>query len=215
VGILFDLGVSSAQLDSRVRGFSYWADDAPLDMRMDSAQTLTAATVVNEYSEADLAALIARNGEERYARRIAARIVAARPLHTAGDLVEAVKAGIPAPARRRGGHPGRRTFQAIRMEVNREIPSLGAGLDESVHLLTPQGRMIVLAYHSLEDRMVKQRFSEWSRAEEPGAAHRGLPRRQRIPLVRLLTRRPLRPTDAEVEENPRAESARLRAIEKL
>ena len=105
VGILFDLGVSSAQLDSRVRGFSYWADEAPLDMRMDSAQTLTAANVVNEYSEADLAALIARNGEERYARRIAAKIVAARPLRNTGDLVEAVKAGIPAPARRRGGHP--------------------------------------------------------------------------------------------------------------
>ena len=124
VGILFDLGVSSAQLDSRVRGFSYWADEAPLDMRMDSAQTLTAADVVNEYPEADLAALIARNGEERYARRIAARIVAARPLRNTGDLVEAIKAGIPAPARRRGGHPARRTFQAIRIEVNHELPNL-------------------------------------------------------------------------------------------
>jgi 16S rRNA (cytosine1402-N4)-methyltransferase len=149
VAILFDLGVSSPQLDRPVRGFSYWADAAPLDMRMDSVQTLTAATVANEYSEADLAALIARNGEERYARRIAAEIVAARPLATTGDLVEAVKRGIPAAARRRGGHPARRTFQAIRMEVNRELPSLSAGLDESVHLLKPEGRIAVLAYHAL------------------------------------------------------------------
>ena len=141
VAILFDLGVSSPQLDRPVRGFSYWADAAPLDMRMDSVQTLTAATVVNEYSEADLAALIARNGEERYARRIAAEIVAARPLRTTGELVEAVKRGIPAAARRRGGHPARRTFQAIRMEVNRELPNLAAGLDESVHLLKPEGRI--------------------------------------------------------------------------
>jgi 16S rRNA (cytosine1402-N4)-methyltransferase len=215
VGILFDLGVSSAQLDSRVRGFSYWAPDAPLDMRMDSAQTLTAATVVNEYSEADLAALIARNGEERYARRIAEKIVAARPLHTIGELVDAVKAGIPAPARRRGGHPARRTFQAIRMEVNQELPNLAAGLDESVHLLAPQGRLLVLAYHSLEDRTVKERFTEWSRTEEPGYVPRGLPRRKRDALVRLVTRRPLRPSAAEVAENPRAESARLRAVERL
>jgi 16S rRNA (cytosine1402-N4)-methyltransferase len=215
VGILFDLGVSSAQLNSRVRGFSYWAEDAPLDMRMDSSQTLTAAHIVNEYSEADLAALIADNGEERYARRIAAKIVAARPLHTTGDLVEAVKAGIPAPARRRGGHPARRTFQAIRIEVNHELPNLASGLDESVHLLAPEGRMLVLAYHSLEDRMVKERFVDWSRTEEPDDVPRELPRRPRTPLVRMLTRRPLRPTEAEVEENPRAASARLRAVERL
>jgi 16S rRNA (cytosine1402-N4)-methyltransferase len=215
VGILFDLGVSSAQLNSRVRGFSYWAEDAPLDMRMDSSQTLTAAHIVNEYSEADLAALLADNGEERYARRIAAKIVAARPLRTTGDLVEAVKAGIPAPARRRGGHPARRTFQAIRIEVNHELPNLASGLDESVHLLTPEGRMLVLAYHSLEDRMVKERFVDWSRTDEPGDVPRDLPRRPRTPIVRLLTRRPLRPTEAEVEENPRAASARLRAVERL
>jgi 16S rRNA (cytosine1402-N4)-methyltransferase len=215
VGILFDLGVSSPQLDVRGRGFSYWADDAPLDMRMDSAQALTAADVVNGYSETDLAALIARNGEERYARRIAARVVARRPLHTAGDLVDAVKEAIPAPARRRGGHPARRTFQAIRMEVNRELPSLEAGLDESVHLLAPEGRMLVLAYHSLEDRTVKERFADWSRTEEPGDVPKGLPRRARTPIARLLTRRPVRPSETEVEENPRAASARLRAIERL
>jgi 16S rRNA (cytosine1402-N4)-methyltransferase len=215
VGILFDLGVSSPQLDSRVRGFSYWADAAPLDMRMDSAQSLTAENIVNDYAESDLAALIARNGEERYARRIAAAIVAARPLQTTGDLVAAVKSAIPAPARRRGGHPARRTFQAIRMEVNRELPNLAAGLDESVHLLAPEGRMLVLAYHSLEDRLVKQRFVEWSRTEEPGIVPKELPRRPRRPLVKLLTRRALRPSDAELVGNPRAGSARLRAVERL
>jgi 16S rRNA (cytosine1402-N4)-methyltransferase len=215
VAILFDLGVSSPQLDRPVRGFSYWADAAPLDMRMDSVQTLTAETVVNEYSESDLAALIARNGEERYARRIAAEIVAARPLNTTGELVEAVKRAIPAAARRRGGHPARRTFQAIRMEVNRELPSLEAGLDESVHLLKPEGRVVVLAYHSLEDRIVKERFTDWSRTEEPGYVPTGLPRAKRNPLTRLLTRRPLKPSDAEIAANPRAKSARLRAVERL
>jgi 16S rRNA (cytosine1402-N4)-methyltransferase len=215
VGILFDLGVSSPQLDRPVRGFSYWADDAPLDMRMDSAQHLTAETVVNTYSESDLAAVIARNGEERFARRIAAEIVAARPLRRTGELVDAVKRAIPAPARRRGGHPARRTFQAIRMEVNRELPNLAEGLDESVHLLGPRGREIVLAYHSLEDRMVKERFADWSRTEEPGHVPRGLPRPTRTALTRLLTRRPIRPSDAEVAANPRAQSARLRAVERL
>ncbi|MET0422156.1 MAG: 16S rRNA (cytosine(1402)-N(4))-methyltransferase RsmH [Acidimicrobiia bacterium] len=215
VGILFDLGVSSPQLDRPVRGFSYWADEAPLDMRMDSAQELTAATVVNEYAESDLAAIIARNGEERYARRIAAEIVAARPLQTTGELVEAIKRGIPAPARRRGGHPARRSFQAIRMEVNRELPNLAAGLDESVHLLGPQGREIVLAYHSLEDRMVKERFTDWSREEAPEYVPRGLPREARNPLTKLLTRRALRPADAELASNSRAGSVRLRAVERL
>jgi 16S rRNA (cytosine1402-N4)-methyltransferase len=215
VAILFDLGVSSPQLDRPVRGFSYWADAAPLDMRMDSAQTLTAATVVNEYAEADLAALIARNGEERYAKRIAAEIVAARPLEFTGDLVECVKRAVPAPARRRGGHPARRTFQAIRMEVNRELPSLAQGLDESVHLLKPEGRIAVLAYHSLEDRMVKERFTEWSRTEEPGYVPKELPRQSRTPLTRLLHRKAVRPSAAELERNPRAKSARLRAVERV
>ena len=134
--------------------------------------------MVNDYAESDLAALIARNGEERYARRIAAEIVAARPLQRTGELVEAIKRAIPAPARRRGGHPARRTFQAIRMEVNRELPNLAAGLDESVHLLGPRGREIVLAYHSLEDRMVKERFADWSRTEEPGHLRAACPARR-------------------------------------
>ncbi|HMG25352.1 MAG TPA: 16S rRNA (cytosine(1402)-N(4))-methyltransferase RsmH [Acidimicrobiia bacterium] len=213
VGILFDLGVSSPQLDRRERGFSYWAD-APLDMRMDSAQELTAAEVVNTYSEDDLAAVIAGNGEERFARRIARAIVSARPLSTTGELVDAVRAGIPAPARRRGRHPARRTFQAIRMEVNRELPNLAAGLDESVHLLTPGGRVLVIAYHSLEDRLVKRRFATWAGREDTEPP--GMPvARPRHPLVRILTRRPRRPAADEVAANPRSESARLRAAERV
>src|SRR5262245_52641480 len=136
VGILFDLGVSSPQLDRPERGFSYWAE-APLDMRMDGGQTLTAAQIVNNYDEDALAHLLAENGEERFARRIASHIVAARPLATTGQLVDVVKDAIPAPARRTGGHPARRTFQALRMEVNRELPNLADALDESVQLLQP------------------------------------------------------------------------------
>jgi 16S rRNA (cytosine1402-N4)-methyltransferase len=213
VGILFDLGLSSPQVDRPERGFSYWLD-APLDMRMDSRQELTAEQVVNTYSEEDLAAIIAGNGEERFARRIARAIVAARPLRTTRELVDVVRGAIPAPARRRGRHPARRTFQAIRMEVNKELPNLGAGLDESVHLLTPGGRILVASYHSLEDRIVKQRFAGWAGRTDPEP--RGMPvRRPLEPLVRLLTRRPLRPTADEVVDNPRSASARLRAVEKL
>jgi 16S rRNA (cytosine1402-N4)-methyltransferase len=214
MGILFDLGVSSPQLDRPGRGFSYWAD-APLDMRMDGGQTLTAAQVVNEYDEDRLAALIAENGDERFARQIAHRIVARRPLETTGELVDAVKDAIPAPARRRGGHPARRTFQAIRMEVNRELPHLEAGLDESVHLLKPEGRVLVLAYHSLEDRLVKQTFAAASEQVEP--APPGLPVEpvRRPGLLRVLTRRARRPSADEIAANPRAKSARLRAAERI
>ena len=174
VGVLFDLGVSSPQLDRAERGFSYWSD-APLDMRMDSSQSLTAADVVNGYDEAELVRIIQRNGEERFARRIARDL--APP--TADDHRRARRRDQgrdPAPARRTGGHPARRTFQAIRMEVNRELPNLGDGLDDSVHLLTPGGRVLVLAYHSLEDRIVKQQFAEWA-GTTPRTGHipRGLP----------------------------------------
>jgi 16S rRNA (cytosine1402-N4)-methyltransferase len=213
MGILFDLGVSSPQLDQPRRGFSYWGE-APLDMRMDAAQELTAERVLNEYDEAALVGMLERNGEERFARSIAARIMANRPLHTTAELVDAVKQAIPARARRRGGHPARRTFQAVRMEVNRELPNLAAGLDESVHLLAPGGRILVLAYHSLEDRLVKERFARWAGARDSLPA--GFPAEPvSNPLVRLLTRRPLRPRAAEVAENPRAKSARLRAAEKV
>jgi 16S rRNA (cytosine1402-N4)-methyltransferase len=214
VGVLFDLGVSSPQLDRAERGFSYWAD-APLDMRMDVRQDLTAAEVVNTYTEAELARVLVEYGEERFARRVAAEIVRRRPLTSTGDLVDAIKAGIPAAARRRGGHPARRTFQAIRMEVNRELPNLEQGLDDSVHLLTPGGRMLVLAYHSLEDRAVKERFSRWA-GRGPATHPAKLPAPPApAPLVRLLTRKPVRPSEAEIAANPRASSARLRAVERL
>ncbi|GIU88025.1 MAG: ribosomal RNA small subunit methyltransferase H [Acidimicrobiia bacterium] len=217
MGILMDLGVSSAQLDRGDRGFSY-RHDAPLDMRMDARQELTAADVVNTYDEADLARIIAHHGEERYARRIARAVVAARPLHSTRQLAEVVRDAIPAAARRRGGkHPARRTFQAIRMEVNRELPNLAAGLDESVHLLGPGGRVLVLAYHSLEDRQVKRAFARWAgEDDEPPPGRLPVePRARRQPLVRVLTRRPRRPGAEEVAANPRARSARLRAAERL
>jgi 16S rRNA (cytosine1402-N4)-methyltransferase len=214
--MLFDLGVSSPQLDVTERGFSYWSE-APLDMRMDNSQDLTAEVVVNTYSEDELGDLVVASGEWRWGRRIARAIVAARPLHTTADLVDAIKAAIPAPARRTGGHPARRTFQAIRLEVNRELEHLEQGLDESVHLLAPGGRALVLAYHSGEDRIVKQRFAAWSGsgAVEPYVPSH-LPQPEPAePIVRLLTRKPLRPSDAEIAANPRAESARLRAVQKV
>ncbi len=222
VGILLDLGVSSPQLDRPERGFAY-RYDAPLDMRMDTRCGLTAAIVVNEYSEELIASLIMHNGEERFARRIAREIVRRRPLLTTTDLVEAITTAIPAPARRRGGHPAKRTFQAIRMEVNRELPNLVECLDESVHLLADKGRILVLAYHSLEDRIVKERFVKWAGGDKstPQAPSK-LPvdERQLIDmqtderLVRILTRKPLRPKPAEISANRRAENARLRCAER-
>ena len=217
MGILMDLGVSSPQLDRAERGFSY-RFDAPLDMRMDAKQALTAADVVNGYDEDTLAAVIARYGEERFARRVAHAIVAARPLTTTRELAEIVRDAIPAPTRRRGPHPARRTFQAIRMEVNRELPNLADGLDESVHLLGPEGRVLVLAYHSLEDRIVKQTFARWAGEDDDSAAVLAkLPVEpvRRAALARPVTRRPRRPTAEEIAINPRAESARLRATERV
>jgi 16S rRNA (cytosine1402-N4)-methyltransferase len=216
MAILMDLGVSSPQLDRGERGFSY-RFDAPLDMRMDAKQDLTAATVVNGYDEAELANVIARYGEERFARRVAHAIVAARPLATTRELAEVVRDAIPARTRRRGPHPARRTFQAIRMEVNQELPNLADGLDESVHLLGPGGRVLVLAYHSLEDRIVKQTFARWAGEDEESAPPAKLPVEpaRRRALARPLTRRPRRPTPAEIAANPRAESARLRAAERV
>ncbi len=215
VGVLMDLGVSSPQLDQPERGFSY-RFDVPLDMRMDPRQGLTAAQVVNEYDPDELAALISANGEERFARRIARAIVAARPVSTTHELVAVITGAIPAASRRTGGHPARRTFQAIRMEVNRELPNLAEGLDESVHLVGAGGRILVLAYHSLEDRIVKERMRAWAddETETPETARLPVPP-TRHPIARILHRRPLRPQPDEIAANRRAESARLRAAEKL
>jgi 16S rRNA (cytosine1402-N4)-methyltransferase len=213
IGVLFDLGVSSWQLDEPGRGFAYRVD-APLDMRMDRSQALSALDVVNGYEEAELARVIARYGEERFARAIARAIVAHRPVETTAALAEVVKQAIPAPARRTGPHPARRTFQAIRMEVNGELDHLGAGLDAAFSVLAPGGRLAVLSYHSLEDRIVKERFVRWSsRPPVPrGLPVTGIPGPP--PPGRLVTRGAARPGAAEIVANPRAESARLRVLER-
>jgi 16S rRNA (cytosine1402-N4)-methyltransferase len=212
-GVLFDLGVSSMQLDDPDRGFSY-RGDGPLDMRADRRQALTAAGVVNGYDEVDLARVLALHGEERFARRIAKAIVAARPVSTTGQLADLVRDAIPAPARRRGGHPAKRTFQAIRIAVNGELSTLGDTIDAALDLLVAGGRCAVLAYHSGEDRIVKDRFV----AAETGGCT--CPPQLpcvcgAVPTVRLVWRGAHRPGPAELAANPRSESARLRAAEKL
>jgi 16S rRNA (cytosine1402-N4)-methyltransferase len=217
-GVLYDLGVSSLQLDEPERGFSYRAD-APLDMRMDPTTGITAAEVVATYPRAELARILREFGEERFAGRIARVIDEARrraPIATTGQLVELVKAAVPAAARRTGPHPARRAFQALRIEVNRELDALQASLPQAIDLLAPGGRLVVLAYHSLEDRIVKRALA--------GAAGRPVEGPPRFPVdlpaaaparVAVLTRRPETPGPAEVAANPRAESAKLRAAEKL
>jgi 16S rRNA (cytosine1402-N4)-methyltransferase len=215
-GVLYDLGVSSLQLDEAARGFSYRAD-APLDMRMDPTRGATAADVVNTYPRAELARVLRDYGEERFAGRIARFVEEARgraPVRTTGELVELVKAAVPAAARRTGPHPARRTFQALRVEVNGELAALAASLPQAIDLLAPGGRVVVLAYHSLEDRIVKRALAaaaagDYSPPELPEHVVR------RTPVLRLLTRRPETPAAEEVAANPRAESAKLRAAEKL
>ncbi len=199
-GILFDLGASSLQLDSAARGFSF-GREGPLDMRMDQRAGETAADLVNRLPERELADLIFRWGEDRHARRIARAIVEARrrsPLLTTTALAEVVARAIPRPAWPRRIHPATRTFQALRIAVNDELAGLDRALEEAVGLLNPAGRLAVLSFHSLEDRIVKR---TWRRLEAAG-------------LVRILTRRPIRPTEAEAASNPRARSAKLRALER-
>jgi 16S rRNA (cytosine1402-N4)-methyltransferase len=213
VAVLFDLGVSSPQVDRAERGFSY-SQDAPLDMRMDRRESLTAADVVNTYSVERLTSVLYDYGDERFAQRIARAIVAARPLTSTTELVDVIRSAIPAPARRRGGHPAKRTFQALRIEVNGELDVLGPAIDQAIDVLVPGGRCAVLAYHSGEDRIVKERLRQ---AETGGCVcPPGLPCVCGAqPVVRLLRRGIRRPSVAEVAGNPRAESARLRAVEKL
>ncbi len=214
---LFDLGVSSPQLDVPERGFAYQVD-APLDMRMDPArQTPTAADVVATYSEEELTRVLREFGEERWASRIAAFIVAARgphPLTTTGQLVDVVKAAIPASARREGPHPAKRTFQALRIEVNRELFVLDEGLRSAARWLRPRGRVAVISYHSLEDRIAKQVFLELSQG---CTCDPGLPvcTCGHVPVFRIVTKRPITASDDEVERNPRARSAKLRVAERV
>jgi 16S rRNA (cytosine1402-N4)-methyltransferase len=214
-GVLLDLGVSSPQLDDRDRGFAY-SYDAPLDMRMDTGGPLTAADVVNTYSAADLARVLRDYGEERFARRIADAVVRARaaaPLHSTLQLSEIIRDSIPAPARRRGGNPAKRTFQALRIEVNGELDALARALPAALDALAVGGRIAVLAYHSLEDRLVKKALTDRSADTTPPGLPVPLPSAQ--PEFRLLTRGAEKPSAAETEANPRAASARLRAAERI
>lgn len=213
--ILFDLGVSSMQLDETDRGFSY-SRDAPLDMRMNPSDELNAATIVNEFTAAELTLILRRNAEERSAHRIAAAIVRRRerqPFTSTADLAQVVADAVPAPARRRGGNPAKRTFQALRIEVNRELVGLPTALDQAISSLLVGGRIVVISYHSLEDRAVKRRFAAEAKVNVP----RGMPviPDDSRPSLRLLTRGAEVPSDSEISDNPRAASAKLRAAERV
>ena len=201
--VVYDFGLSSMHVDRPERGFSY-QHDAPLDMRMDTTAPLSAYDVVNTYDERHLARVIRSYGEERWASRIAQFIVAARkrrPIATTGELVEVIRAAVPSAARRVGPHPARRTFQALRLEVNKELEAIQSSLPQASAELSPGGRLVALSYHSGEDRLVKR----FMREEASGEA----------PRLRLLTRKPERPSEEEIARNPRASAARLRAAERL
>jgi 16S rRNA (cytosine1402-N4)-methyltransferase len=213
--VLLDLGVSSLQLDSGDRGFAYRVD-APLDMRMDQTHGTTAADVLNTYSVDDLVRVLRDYGEERFARRIAAAVVREReraPLTSSARLAELVRASVPAATRQHGGNPAKRTFQALRIEVNDELGALRRALPAMVDALEVGGRLAVLAYHSLEDRMVKQELAAGARSSTPVDLPVELP--EHAPYLRLLTRGAEEASPAEVEDNPRAASVRLRAAERL
>lgn len=200
-GMMFDLGVSSYQLDNPERGFSYM-QDAPLDMRMDVESALTASDLLHQMSEQELAKIIWEYGEERWSKRIAGFIVEARKnkrLETTGDLVEVIKAAVPAGARRSGPHPAKRTFQALRIAVNNELGIIKDSLLKGIDFLEPGGRICVISFHSLEDRLVKHTFREQKQEK----------------TVQVLTKKPILPSDEEVNANPRARSAKLRVAEKM
>ena len=215
-GVLADLGVSSYQLDTAERGFSYM-QDAPLDMRMDREQPLSARDVVNTYSEEELRRILYDYGEEKFARNIAANIVkrrSERPIETTLELAELVKGSMPKAAREGGHHPAKRTFQAIRIEVNAELSSIPPALDAAVHALNPGGRVAVITFHSREDRLVKQKFAALS----SGCT---CPREFPVcvcgkkPVVRVITKKPVTAGEDELEVNPRSRSAKLRVAEKI
>ena len=214
-GILLDLGVSSWQLDNAQRGFTY-REDAPLDMRMDDRQTKTARDIVNGYSEQELYRVIRDYGEDSFAKNIAKHIVRIRqekPIETTFELNEAICAAIPAKLRRNGGHPSKRTFQAIRIELNRELEVLEQSLEGMIELLNEGGRLCIITFHSLEDRIVKINFK---RNENPCVCPPGFPVCVcgRRPKGRQLTKKPILPTEREKEINPRSKSAKLRVFEK-
>lgn len=216
-GILFDLGVSSVQIDTPSRGFSF-KEDAPLDMRMDpSKHTLNAAEIINTYNAADLTRIIRQYSDEKWASRIADFIVKSReevPITTSGQLVEIIKAAIPASARRANGHPAKRTFQALRIEVNGELDVLRRGLEAAIRWLAPGGRIVVISYHSLEDRIVKDIFKQYSQGctcppDLPVCVCGNKP------VLKVVTKKPILPTAEEIERNPRSRSAKLRVATRL
>lgn len=215
-GIVLDLGVSSFQLDTPERGFTYRVTDAPLDMRMDDRGEMTAADIINRYSEADLYQIIRDYGEDRFAKNIAKHIVSARekkPVETAGELVEIISAAIPKKVRMTGGHPAKRTFQAVRIELNRELEVLENSLDDMIEMLNPGGRICVITFHSLEDRIVKMNFR---RNENPCTCPDDFPvcvcgKKSK---GRVVTRKPVVPAQKELQENSRSKSAKLRVFEK-
>ncbi len=214
-GVLYDLGVSSPQLDTPERGFSY-QHDAPLDMRMDQSASVSAFDVVNSWSYHDLIRIFFQYGEEKFSKQIARKIEAARekkPIETTFELVELIKDGIPAPARRKGGHPAKRVFQAIRIAVNDELSVFEDSLEQAISILNPEGRISVITFHSLEDRICKKVFKTASSL--PDLPH-GLPvvPDEFKPTLKLITRKPILPSEEELEGNNRARSAKLRIAEK-
>ena len=215
-GIVLDLGVSSFQLDTPERGFTYRESDAPLDMRMDDRQAITAKDIVNDYSEMDLYRIIRDYGEDKFAKNIAKHIVAERqkkPIETTGELTEIIRASIPMKMQKNGGHPAKRTFQAIRIELNRELEVLQNNLDEMIELLNPGGRICIITFHSLEDRIVKTNFK---RNENPCTCPSDFPVCVcgNVSKGKVITRKPILPSDKELEENSRSKSAKLRVFER-
>jgi 16S rRNA (cytosine1402-N4)-methyltransferase len=215
-GVLYDLGVSSPQLDTPERGFSYH-HDAPLDMRMDNEADISAYDVINHWSYEDMVRIFFRYGEEKFSKQIARKIEARReikPIETTFELVELIKEGIPAPARRKGGHPAKRVFQAVRIAVNDELAVFEKSLQKAIEILNPGGRISVITFHSLEDRICKAAFKKES--ETPDLP-RGLPiiPEEYKPNLKLITRKPVLPSEEELEQNNRARSAKLRIAEKL
>ena len=215
-GIVLDLGVSSYQLDTIERGFSY-KEDAPLDMRMDSRQTKTAATVVNEYSEFDLYRIIRDYGEDKFAKNIAKHIVKAREekeITTTKELSDIIKASIPMKVQAKGGHPAKKTFQAIRIEVNKELEVLNQSIDTMIERLNPKGRLCIITFHSLEDRIVKTKFKN---NENPCTCPPDFPVCVcgKEPKGKVITKKPIVPSDEEIEYNKRAKSSKLRIFERI
>lgn len=215
-GIILDLGVSSFQLDTPERGFTYREADAPLDMRMDSRQSLTAKDIVNEYSEMDLYRIIRDYGEDKFAKNIAKHIVSERqkkPIETTGELTEIIRASIPMKVQMTGGHPAKRTFQAIRIELNKELEVLQNNLDEMIDLLNPEGRICIITFHSLEDRIVKTNFKK---NEDPCTCPKDFPVCVcgKVSKGKVITRKPILPSEEELEENSRSKSAKLRVFER-